>query len=216
MAVVPPPAVGGSTLTLQIVNHSNDFTNMALYQQDPGLGAPYVLSLGWMVHASGPGSTVTDTWSTDYSFTAANTGTLRPGVTYTPSTSLAVNPNDLNNNAAVLVSGGSGLSIVPGQRPCQSGSLCLTEDGSVGSAPGASVGLGMSGRTAFAMQAQPNSQWQLTPQPTYWVTAGNYQQGEALNTGQISNSAQISFPSGVTNMVATLNPNNTWSVSPGQ
>ena len=216
MAVIPSPAVGGPKLTLQIVNNSSQSTDMALYQRDPDLGVPDALSLGWMVHRAYPATTVTDTWSTDYSFTAATTGPLRPGAAFTPSTSFEVDPADPQRNSADFQDQGGALSFSPGQIPCQAGSLCLSEDSSVPFDSSASVGLAMSGSTAFATQAQPNFRLVLTPHPTYWVAAGTYQQGQVLDAESITNSAQISFPPGVTDMVATLNPDGTWSVAPGR
>jgi hypothetical protein len=57
---------------------------------------------------------------------------------------------------------------------------------------------------------------QLTPDPTYWVTAGTDSQGDVLDTESITNSAQIDFPPGVTDMVATFGPDGRWTVQPGQ
>jgi hypothetical protein len=56
---------------------------------------------------------------------------------------------------------------------------------------------------------------QLTRHPTYWVTAGTYAQGQALDTDDITKTVEVDFPARVLDMVATLNPDNTRTLRPG-
>lgn len=49
----------------------------------------------------------------------------------------------------------------------------------------------------------------------YWVTAGDFEQGEVLDVTEIANAAAVVFPPGVFAMTAVLGANNTWTVSPG-
>jgi len=92
------------------------------------------------------------------------------------------------------------------------GSLTVVEGSGVG-LDQASVGIGMSGSGTYAVQAQPNLQLTFTPHPVYWITFGNFTQGEVLDIQSLTNPAQINYPAGNYAMVATLNQDNTWTIT---
>ena len=225
MALIPSAGGGqvggGQNFTLHVVNNSSQFQDMAVYQIIPDVGVPNVVPLVWLHAPAFPATTVAFAWSTDYSFTAARVPSLNPGVTYSPSLSINVDPNNQSNNSALFHFQGNGFgggqfSFSASQIPCVVGNLCLTEDNSIPSSNTASWGLAQSGSTVFAQQAHPNFNISIHPHPTYFVTAGTYEQGQVLDLEQITDSAKIVFPSGVTDMVATFGPDNTWTVQPGQ
>ena len=78
----------------------------------------------------------------------------------------------------------------------------------------ASVGIGLSGAVAFAVQAQPNMYFRFSPRFDYWVTFADVKQGQVLNPSEI-NAVKIEFPYGIFSMNATLNADNTWTITPG-
>jgi len=96
----------------------------------------------------------------------------------------------------------------------QPGSLSINEDGSIPyNANDVAVGFGMSGSGTFLQQARPNVRINYTPQPQYWIVFGNYEQGAVLDVNELTNTARIDFPTGVSSMKATLGPDNKWTIS---
>jgi hypothetical protein len=84
------------------------------------------------------------------------------------------------------------------------------EDGTVTVA-----GIGMSGVGTFVKQVEPNMLLEFTPHPEYWITFGNYTQGEVMDITEISSTAQINFAPNVYSMKAILNEDNTWTIGDG-
>jgi hypothetical protein len=72
----------------------------------------------------------------------------------------------------------------------------------------------MSGNPTVAWQALPNEVYSLVPQPSYWLFFGDCEVGEVLDPGTLTNAVQVIFPSGVTSMLATLEPDGEWVVVP--
>jgi len=72
----------------------------------------------------------------------------------------------------------------------------------------------MSGSGTFVVQAQPNMNAIFTFHPEYWITFGNFKEGEVLDITQITNKAQITFPPNIYSMAAILNQDNTWTIKP--
>lgn len=52
----------------------------------------------------------------------------------------------------------------------------------------------------------------FTPHPEYWVTFGNFVQGQVLDVEEISSCIRINFPPNISHVKATLNMDNTWTV----
>jgi hypothetical protein len=142
----------------------------------------------------------------------AQTGSLVPGITFQAAQSLDVNPADQGQNSATLTNANGAFQFVQGQgSSVPAGSVGVTMDNTI-PLNTASIAFGQSGAPVFAVPAQPNFNVVFTPRPSYWLTAGQYQQGQALAVEQITNNVQIVFPPGVTSMTATLNQDNTWTV----
>lgn len=55
----------------------------------------------------------------------------------------------------------------------------------------ASVALGMSGRPASVVKAEPGQTSQFTPHPTYWITAGSFTEGEVINPHTVSDPLRL-------------------------
>jgi len=197
---------------LIFVNNSSQLGSACVYQQDPGIGMLDVLSLAWFSKAAAPTSRVQFNWTGDYSFVWSETGTLVPGAMFTASQTWDADLSRTNQVQFTYLAGGAYTfqNQTHGPRP---GSLYILEDGTIPPNQ-ASVGIGMGGSGTFVMQAQPNMQAIFTPTPQYWITFGNYIQGEVLDLTTINNPAEIVFPPNVYSMTAILSPNNTWTVAP--
>ena len=193
------------------VNNSTQTGSACIYQQDPNIGIPDVMSLAWFAKLTTPTTKVSFQWSIQYNFVWSQTGNLVPGVVFMASQTWAA---DLTNNNQVTFTNNAGaytfqnLTAGPSQ-----GNLYITETGSIPSDQ-AAVGVGMSGFGTFVVQSQPNMNLIFSPHPEYWITFGNFIQGEVMDITEVSNPAQIQFPPNIYSMTATFNPDNTWTVQP--
>ncbi len=189
---------------------------MAVYQHDPDTGNPNVMSLAWFTKKTYMRATVTFTWNIDYCFAWSQTGILRPGSKFIAS---QIVPADLGAGNRIGFdcdpsSGGACHFLLPPTRGGDDGTLYIDCANRV-SANEASVGIGMSGRAVYAVQAQPNITAMFTSHPKYYVAFGQFQQGEVLDITQIAaQSAKVDFPANVYRMMATLDSRNNWSVNP--
>lgn len=179
-----------------------------LYQQSAG--APFnLLSLAWFAYPTYPTSRTTFQWTLDYSFVWGETGTLMPGVTFSADQQIAASLNEANL-VTFLQQYGSPQFTMP-QFGGQPGMLSIRCEASVPYGQ-YSIGTGMSGAASFAMQAMPNTTATFGTSPSYWVTFGNYRQGQVLDAHSITNAVQLNFPAGVYALTVTLNPDGTYTV----
>lgn len=199
----------GQTYTLIVVNNSSNPGNACVYQKDPDLGVPNVMSLAWFAKYAFPTTTLRFSWTVDYNFVWSQTGQLVPGVMFTASQSPSANLSTTNQITLDYQSGAYDFTNQT-QGP-EAGTLYIREGPSV-PLNQAAVGIGMSGFGTFVVQAQPNLNLTFTPDPEYWITFGTYSQGQVLNIGSITNPAQIVFPPNIFSMTAILDQSNKWSV----
>lgn len=199
--------------SLTVTNNSTQFQDLCVYQKPVNLGVPDALSLAWLTAPAWPGTTVTFTWSLDYNFVWAQTGSLKPGVTFQAQQTLSADPDSLISNQVQFDYRNGAFTFVPGAAngTPQLGSLYIRELSGV-PANSATVGIGMSNAGTFAVQAQPNSNLVFTPHPEYWITAGTFTAGEVLDIEQITNEAEVPYD-GTFEMNAVLGSTNLWTVS---
>lgn len=202
---------GAVQYSVIFINNSNNQGSACLYQRDPNIGIPNVMSLAWFARTSFPTTKIQFQWTIDYCFVWSQTGQLVPGVVFEAS---QVWPADLSNtNQVTFTNQGGAYTFLNQMAGPQQGSLFIRVDNTVPPYQ-AAVGIGMSGAATFATQAQPNWSLVFTPHPQFWIAFGNFTQGEVLDVEAISNPAQIQFPANVYSMTATLNPDNTWTIQP--
>ncbi|MEV6607549.1 MULTISPECIES: hypothetical protein [unclassified Kutzneria] len=202
----------GTTYTLTVVNNSSHFADFCVYQRSPDLGVRDALSLAWLAVPLWPTTVEVFTWQIDYSFVWSQTGVLKPGVRFGASQAWPADPGDTNANQVLFDYQQGAFTFQPGAAAGtpQRGGLYVRELADI-PADTASVGIGMSGSGTFAVQAQPNENLVFTPHPTYWVAAGTFEQGVALDVEEISNTAQVPFDSTFA-MTAVLDARNNWTV----
>lgn len=193
------------------VNNSTQTGSACMFQQDPDIGVPNALSLAWFAQIAAPTTTLTFTWTAKYSFVWSQTGTLRPGIRFTPAQTW---PADLDNaNQVTFDNVGGAYTFKDQEQGPNAGLLYIRESGEI--APlDASVGIGMSGVGTFVAQAQPNTTVEFTLHPQYWIVFGTFVQGEVVDIQTMNNPAQIVFPPNVFSMTAILKPDNSWDIKP--
>jgi len=204
-------ATNGVKYSVQFRNHSSNNGSVCVYQTQPDLSSN-VMSLAWFTQYVYQTSTATYSWSIDYSFVWAETGELMPGITFLDTQNWSADLST-TNKVTFTHDAQHGAYTFKDQTAGSAGSLTIVEDNTI-PLKQASVGIGMSGAGTFVVQAQPNLSLIFTPHPQYWITFGNYTQGEVLDITSITNAALLSFPTGVYSLVATLNQDNTWTIEP--
>lgn len=196
--------------TLTVKNNSRNFGNICVYQRQPDIDDPTLMSLAWFSESAHPTTLVQFSWTIDYAFIWDETGPLVPGVVFEASQTWSAGLT--SNNSITLSSLQSALTfkdLITGGQP---GTLYVHNDATV-PFDTASVGVAMSGAGTFAKPAQPNRTYNFTPHPEYWVTFGEYEVGEVLDVGAITNAQKIVFSPNVYNANVTLNVDNTWTVN---
>lgn len=200
--------------TLIFQNNSTLGGDACVYQTDPEMANPQVMSLAWFSKYAYPTTQLQFQWSIDYDFVWGNTGTLAPGVVFSAAQVWPTDPNG-ENQVTFSYDPANQAYFFENQRTGGiPGNLYIDETGIIPVGSPASVGIGMSGFGTFAMQAQPNYNLTFSPHPEYWITFGTFTQGEVLDITNISNPAKIEFPNGVYSMTAILNQDNSWTIMP--
>ena len=189
-------------------NNSQMPGSFCIFQQNPGM-MPSVMSVAWLAQSCYPAGMCNFMWQNNYCFVCGQTGSLVPGVTFDASQVLQA---DLQNNNQVNLDF-NGSPMFNNQTNGRSGTLTIIESPAIPYNMLA-TGIGMSGSATFVTQAMPNMNLQFTPNPTYWVAFGNYNQGQVLNSNNMGNAVQVSFPSNVSQMKVVLNPDNSFTVMP--
>jgi rhizosphere induced protein len=207
---------------LWVDNQTDNEWDMCVYQEDPDLGVPNVMSLAWFVEPCGPHSQQEFSWEVKYSYIWCETGQLRPGVSFANSqhwpadpSRVGVSTKDKGGNQVGFAHTGKtyGFKSTPMRGRPQEGVLYITEDSSVPLGRQASVGIGMGGAGTFAVQSEPNLTLAFEPHPIYYVTAGQFSQSEVIDIGAITSAQDFQYPQGMYNAYATLAPDNTWSIA---
>jgi hypothetical protein len=202
--------------TLTVLNESTGYENFAVYQNDPDLGVQNAMSLAWFVKGAHPSTVAWFEWSLDYSFMWCESGSLSKGVVFKASEEWSCDPSNIHNNAVALdfqqnafLFKDSPISITP-----RIGNLYVSNLSTV-PVDIASVALAVGGKAAYATPAEPNRLDVWTPHPNYWITAGTYQPGVALDAEEISSTAaQITYAPGVFNMTAVYTYDRNWKIYP--
>lgn len=202
----------GQQYEVVFVNNSSNAGHACLYQTLPKQSSSSsIQSLAWLTEGAHSNTKVRFDWSVDYCFVWSETGTLKPGVIFDASQTIDV-PSLQSSNSITLSRDQYGFFFQPPVKGV-AGQLTMAFDETVPSSLGA-AGVGMSGAGTFIIPTQPNYEEIFTPHPEYWITFGNYTQGQVMNIEGITHTQQIDFPANVYSMTATLNADNSWTLSP--
>jgi hypothetical protein len=214
-------APAGTQYVLDVVNETEDFHDFCVYQVDPDIGDPDVMSLAWLTKGAEKGTGLQFTWTIDYTFIWSETGPLVPGATFSASEIWPADPSIVGVCDGKTPGNQVGLTFhqdhqtyeftSTATKGAEKGSLYVAEDGTLPS-DRASVGIGMGGSGTFAVQAKPNLHVAFTPHPVYYLMAGSFKKGEVLDIGVYSDSVNIEFDHGVFEKKAILQADNTWIV----
>lgn len=200
-----------STFTINFVNNSNSSGSFCVFQQNHNSPNPNVFPLAWRVERAGPHSQLAISWNTDLYFFWGKTGALKPGVIFNAGENSPASINE--NNEITLTKEDGNYKFINRRSGYRQDSLSIIADNTT-AINQASVGIGLSGAVAYAVQAQPNMHFLFSPRFDYWITFADVQQGQVLDPSEI-NAVKIDFPYGIFSMNAMLNPDNTWTITQG-
>ncbi|MEH0832992.1 RhiA [Pectobacterium cacticida] len=195
--------------SVEFINHSSNSGNVAIFQKAPDQKARNIFSLAWFSKFVNPNVHETFRWNIDYSFVWSDTGEVKPGVIFEGGEEI---PANLQSANTITLDYNGGYFFGPTSFTGQAGSLYIDESGNV-PLKQAAVGIGMSNAGTFVQAAQPNLHIEFIPHPSYWIVFGNYEEGEILDIEQISDAVELVFEPNIYDVVATLQQNNTWTIS---
>ena len=201
------------TYQVTFKNESNQAWKFFLYQEPPP-DASDASSLAWLVssHKIAVGDYIKFEWSIKYQLVWAESGELEPGVRFgaggSKNADLTVHNMtkfSLTNNTVSLSDPATGG---------RSGSLTISDDPNIPPKT-FSVGVAMSGKSTYVVNAGPNLKHVFTPQPSYWVCAMNeVREGDVLmDIETLTQNKKFTFPINVFNLIGTLNASNLWEIS---
>jgi hypothetical protein len=170
-------------------------------------------SLAWFTKAANPNVQVKFAWELKFSFAWAESHVLVPGVSFEAGEIIDADPADDKANKAYFdKQNGAYLFGDPSQATSPSeGALAITTSKIIPSNL-ASVGVGINGKAALAVNATPNYQFTFIPKIKYWLAFGSFREGIVLDiNSMVRNICEIAFPTGVYDLQVTLQEDNTWS-----
>ena len=197
---------------VNVVNNGSKPWKFLVYQQPPSITNG--LCLAWLTspYRIAVKDQISFNWNLKYSFVWANTGVVRPGVTFKATGVKDCDPNSKNLTNFTYENDTPQLSEpTVGGNP---GSLTI-KDGKAVPSQTFAVGIGMSGKGTFVVNAGPNLTHKFTPEPKYYVLATDeVTESEVMDIKTITSSGELDFPPNVYNLTATLKKDNTWDIAP--
>ena len=198
--------------SVKVVNNGVAPSKFYVYQQPPSITNN--LSLAWFAspYHIAAGDRITFSWNIQYSFVWSDTGIVKAGVIFALMGLKECDPTGKNittftfeNDTPQLsdpITGGAG------------GSLTI-EEGTTIPFNKFAVGVGMSGKGTYVVNAGPNLTHQFTPEPQYFIVATDeVVEGEVVDITTVTKSGSLVFPPNVYDLTATLKSDNTWDITP--
>ncbi len=204
--------MAGQTYTLRFKNRSESQHDFLVYQQGIDVNQPYVYTLAWFAKPVADGVDVDFTWTIDYSFVWSEQGTLKPGIQFIAQQVLSADLVERNMVDFTRKDGAFQFANQSGKGA--KGSLTIDDDNTIPKNM-AKIGIGMSGYGTHVINAEPNFAAVFTPHPEYWVSFGDFVQGQVLDIQSLVNAAEVQFPVNVYGMTVTLDSGNVWTIAQG-
>lgn len=190
-------------------NNSSNSGDVCIFLQEPNEND--LQSLVWLSKDANPNTTVTIQWAVDYNVVWSETE-VKNGITITSSQVLPAGIEQ-DNEITLTKKDDAYQFINQTTNSGLDGMITILCDNSV-VANQATIGLEISGKLAISTPAIPSFSSMFTPNNQYWIAFGNFTEGEILDTETFTKAAEIDFSSGVTNMTAILNADDTWTIEP--
>jgi rhizosphere induced protein len=175
-----------SKYTLTVENQSTQTGDFCIFQEMPDINVPNIVTLAWLSKTAHPTTTLTFDWTVDYSFFWSTQKDLQAGAHVSVVQTWPCNLDTYNQ--VTLDRSCNAYTFTSQEQGAYPGNLYIQQTGNIQS-NGASVGVAMSGKGAFAVQSQPNMKIIMTPKPTYYVVFGSFEEGTVIDIGEITETA---------------------------
>jgi hypothetical protein len=195
-------------LRVILMNKSGTPGNLVVYQRSE---KETLTPLAWQSHHTFPQTSVRIDWEdTEWIYAWSATTQIQPGAVFTIAQVTPATPTE-GNQIELQADADGTLQFVNQKNGAVPGYFTVIQAPSI-PLHSAAVGLGMDGKAAFATLARPNSRILFGSQISYWITFGDFAEGEFLFDLATLPSARLDFPPGVTTLVARLNADFSWTV----
>lgn len=194
--------------SVTFINNSYNQGSVCIYQTNPNLEQD-VMSLAWITKKVHPSTSVIFKWSLDYGFFWCETGELQSGTIFRASQAWIA--DEEYNNSVTYKYIDDAYTFDNLTHRDKNGAFYIKQDHTIPHKTSC-VGISVAGSGTFVTQAQPNLTLVFKLNPQYWITFGNYSQGEVLNLTEIYNKQKLNFNLNMRNFRATLNEDNLWTV----
>ena len=198
--------------SVKVVNKGAAPSKFYVYQQPPTIANN--LSLAWFAspYRIAAGDNITFSWNIQYSFVWSDTGIVKAGVIFASMGLKECDPS--GNNVTSFTFENDTPQLSEPMTGGTAGSLTIN-DGITIQSNRFAVGVGMSGKGTYVVNAGPNLTHQFTPEPKFYVVAADkVEEGEVMDITTVTESGSLAFPPNVYNLTATLKSDNTWDITP--
>lgn len=199
--------------SLTCINESQLPGSFVVFQKPAASTVPgTIYPLAWLARPVHPTMQTTFEWTLDFNFVWSETGVLVPGITFLASQVIAADPTGQNMVELTVDSYGATYFSGPNDGG-EAGRLTVRQLANV--VPNrTAVGIGMSGAGTCAVQAAPNITAVFTPHPNYWVTFGNFEQGQVIDLEELPTVApELTYTGSLASHTAILGMDNLIRIS---
>lgn len=210
--------------SLTLKNHSSQpGLTFAVYTVVPnGIAEPATFPVAWLTKALNPGNEITFHWELEFTLMFAAMG-AEAGAIWEEMGRIAVSDDSAAENSALLSYQNNDytLGLNNGAHPVSPGRLYLDSTGAVpewsanaGPSVALAIATGASNTPtpAIAGNSGPNLRHTFTLHPTYYVRAGQIEQGQLADMDTVTKGQKVVFDPGVHTASWVFNPDNTWSI----
>lgn len=194
--------------SLDVQHRGTENGDFCIYQTNDNQSED-IRSLVWFSKRAHPETNLRFKWGIDYGFTWSEQGILTPGVVFEASQIMPADPSDITQNSIGFTKSDGAFTFESTSDPTTHGRLGITCDQSI-PARTASIGVSMSGKSAFACTASPNMKYTFRPHPRYWIAFGKFEEGEVIDLNRMTRKFEICFRENQFNKFICLTESNTW------
>ncbi len=202
----------GHIYTLIFINKTSQKTTACLFQKLKSVNFGKSMNVAWQTKMTHSNTRAQFKWSCMYDFVWGEPGKIKPHIIFAPSQILSANLDTENSITFTYQSGAYLFKNLGSTNPPNQ--FVINESNQLPNDQQAAVGIGMAKKPTNIIQALPNVNLCIRPNipPRYFITAGNYTQGEVLPNKFSITPHRVKFPSNVYSMTAILKPDFTFKI----
>lgn len=196
-------------LSYPTADYSIDGFRFCLYQDIPGRFNSEIYQLAWVVQPCAYGEQIKFTWTTSYQYQWGVLEEFENGARFDPSSNFPCELDELEENSIQLVSVGNTYQFQRNHHSNIGGNLPIRKGKDIDKS--IAVGIAMDGKSVFATQGNSSVSSLIVPQPDYYVTFGNFKEGQVIDRQAAIDPLKIEF-TGSNHLEITLDEGFQWHV----